>query len=49
MNEEQQPQQPTRMQSFGRHALAALVLLVCAWILLHFLFHVMIVVATSSP
>jgi Flp pilus assembly protein TadB len=35
-----------RMQSFGRHALAALVLLVCAWILLHLLFHVVIVVAT---
>jgi hypothetical protein len=34
------------MQSFGRHALAALVLLVCAWILLHLLFHVVIVVAT---
>ena len=34
------------MQSLGRHALAALVLLVCAWILLHLLFHVVIVVAT---
>jgi hypothetical protein len=34
------------MQSFGRHALAGLVLLVCAWILLHLLFHVVIVVAT---
>jgi putative flippase GtrA len=43
MNEEQ-PQSPT--QSFGRYAVAALVLLVCAWILLHILFHVVIVVAT---
>ena len=34
------------MQSLGRHALAALVLLVCAWILLHLLFHVVLVVAT---
>ncbi len=34
------------MQSFGRHALAALVLLVCGWLLLHLLFHVVIVVAT---
>jgi len=43
MNEEQPP---THLQTFGRHALAALVLLVCAWLLLHFLFHVVIVVAT---
>jgi len=35
-----------RMQSFGRHALAALVLLVCAWLLLHLLFHVLLWVAT---
>ena len=34
------------MQSFGRHALAALVLLVCAWLLLHVLFHVLLWVAT---
>jgi Flp pilus assembly protein TadB len=45
-------QQPTetqeqgRMHSFGRHALAALVLLVCAWLLLHVLFHVLLWVAT---
>ena len=39
-------QAENKMQSFGRHALAALVLLVCAWILLHLLFHVVIVVAT---
>ena len=36
----------SRVQSFGRHALAAVVLLVCAWLLLHLLFHVVIVVAT---
>jgi Flp pilus assembly protein TadB len=35
-----------RMHSLGRHALAAVVLLVCAWLLLHLLFHVIIVVAT---
>jgi len=34
------------MQSLGRHALAALVLVVCAWFLLHIIFHVVIVVAT---
>ena len=34
------------MQSFGRHPRAALVLLVCAWLLLHLLFHVVVVVAT---
>ena len=37
---------PTVMQSLGRHALAALVLLICGWLLLHFLFHIVIVVAT---
>ncbi len=45
MNEEH-TESPSRVQSFGRHALAALVLLVCAWILLHILFHVVVVVAT---
>jgi uncharacterized RDD family membrane protein YckC len=35
-----------RMQSFGKHALAGLVLLVCAWLLLHLLFHVLLWVAT---
>jgi hypothetical protein len=45
MNEEQTEPQ-SRMHSFGRHALAALVLLVCAWLLLHILFHVVVVVAT---
>lgn len=37
---------PGFMQSLGRHALAALVLVVAAWLLLHILFHVVIVVAT---
>jgi hypothetical protein len=36
------------MQSLRHHALAALVLLVCAWLLLHRLFHVVIVVATIA-
>jgi len=44
MNQQEQPQ--TRLQSFGRHVIAALVLLVCAWVLLHLLFHVVLVVAT---
>jgi Flp pilus assembly protein TadB len=35
-----------RMHSLGRHALAALVLLICAWLLLHVLFHVLLWVAT---
>jgi hypothetical protein len=41
-------EQPTesRLQSLGRHALAALVLVVCAWLLLHLLFHIAIVIAT---
>ena len=39
-------QAESRVQSFGRHALAAVVLLVCAWLLLHLLFHVVIVIAT---
>jgi len=34
------------MQSLGRHALAVLVLLVCAWLILHVLFHVLLWVAT---
>jgi hypothetical protein len=43
MNEEQ-PR--THMQNLGRYAVAALVLLICAWLLLHILFHVVIAVAT---
>jgi len=46
MNQQQADPPPTRLQSLGRHALAALVLLVCGWLLLHILFHVVIVVAT---
>jgi len=37
-----------RLHSFGRHVLAAVVLLVCAWLLLHLLFHVVIVIATIA-
>jgi hypothetical protein len=43
MNEEHTE---SRMHSLKRHALAALVLVVCAWLLLHILFHVVVVVAT---
>ena len=43
MNEEHTQ---SRMQSLGHHALAALVVLVCAWLLVHLLFHVAVVVAT---
>jgi hypothetical protein len=41
-----QEPKPSFMESLGRHALAAVVLLVCAWLLLHILFHVVLVVAT---
>jgi len=34
------------LQTLRHHALAALILLVCAWLLLHLLFHVVIVAAT---
>jgi len=44
MTQEQQPQ--SRAHNLGRHALAALVLLICAWLILHILFHVILVVAT---
>jgi hypothetical protein len=36
----------SRMQSFGRHVMAAVVLLVCALILLHFAFHLILWLAT---
>lgn len=36
----------SRVHNLGRHALAALVLLVCAYLLLHLLFHVVIFIAT---
>jgi Flp pilus assembly protein TadB len=44
--ESRMQQADSRMHRLGRHALAALVLLVCAWLLLHLLFHVVIVIAT---
>jgi Flp pilus assembly protein TadB len=37
-----------KSSSFGHHALAALVLLVCAYLLFHLLFHVVIVIATIA-
>jgi putative flippase GtrA len=47
MNEQHtESESRSRMQSLGRHALAALVLLVCAWLLLHILLHVVVVIAT---
>jgi Flp pilus assembly protein TadB len=46
MNEQHTEPAAGRMHSLGRHALAALVLLVCVWLLLHLLFHVILVVAT---
>jgi hypothetical protein len=36
----------SRMQALRHHTLAALIVVVCAWLLLHLLFHVVIVVAT---
>ena len=45
-NNTQEEQPPSALQSLRRHAVAALVLVICAWILLHFLFHVVVVVAT---
>jgi hypothetical protein len=38
--------EPSRLHNLGRHVLAALVLLVCAYLLLHLLFHLVIFVAT---
>ncbi|MGD0981923.1 MAG: hypothetical protein ABR946_10665 [Solirubrobacteraceae bacterium] len=46
MTEEQPAESRTR--SFGRHALAAVVLLVCAYLLFHLLFHLVIFVATIA-
>ncbi len=46
MNQVNQEQPEASSHSFGRMAVAVLVLLVCAWLLLHLLFHVVIVVAT---
>lgn len=36
----------SRASSMGRHALALVVLLVAAWLLLHFIIHVAVVVAS---
>ncbi len=38
----------SRATSFKRHAIAALVLVICAWLLFHLLFHIVIVVATIA-
>jgi hypothetical protein len=45
MSEEQKQ---SRTSTFGRHAAAALILLVCAWLLFHLLFHIVVVVATLA-
>jgi hypothetical protein len=34
------------VRSFGRHILAGIVLLVAAWILLHFLIHIAVAIAS---
>jgi hypothetical protein len=39
---------PSRVHDFGRHAVAALVLLICAYLLFHLLFHLVIFVATIA-
>jgi uncharacterized RDD family membrane protein YckC len=44
----EEPQTESRTKSFGRHALAALVLVICAFLLFHLLFHVVIFVATIA-
>ncbi|HEX2701813.1 MAG TPA: hypothetical protein VHM72_00065 [Solirubrobacteraceae bacterium] len=44
----EEPHSESRTKSFGRHALAALVLLVCAYLLFHLLFHLVIFVATIA-
>jgi Flp pilus assembly protein TadB len=50
MNEERtEPSPPgTRMRSLRRHGLAALVLLICAYLLFHLLFHLVIFLATIA-
>jgi membrane protein YdbS with pleckstrin-like domain len=45
---EDQPHAASRTQSFGRHALAAVVLLICAFLLFHLLFHLVIFIATVA-
>jgi hypothetical protein len=43
---EENTQTPSRVHAFGRHVVAGLVLLVCAYLLLHLLFHLVIFLAT---
>jgi len=43
---EEQPQ--PRRKAFGRHVAAVLILLVCAWLLFHLLFHLVVFVATIA-
>lgn len=46
MSEERTERTDSWVHSLGRHVLAALVLLICAFLLLHFLFGVIVFVAT---
>jgi uncharacterized membrane protein YhaH (DUF805 family) len=39
---------PSRLHDLRRHAVAALVLLICAYLLFHLLFHLVIFVATIA-
>jgi hypothetical protein len=48
MSQESTEPTKSRTKSFGRHALAAVVLLVCAYLLFHLLFHLVIFVATIA-
>jgi hypothetical protein len=48
MSEERPEPHQSRTNAFGRHALAALILLVCAYLLFHLLFHLVIFVATIA-
>jgi hypothetical protein len=48
MNEQRTEPSGSRIQSLGRHAMAALVLLICAYLLFHLLFHLVIFVATIA-
>jgi len=46
MSEEHTERADSWIHNLGRHVLAALVLLICAFLLLHFLFGVIVFVAT---
>jgi hypothetical protein len=39
---------PSRMHNLGRHALAAMILLICAYLLFHLLFGIVVFVATIA-